>query len=68
MSEDNRNNPNRNDRKGGEFRVPPRAWILWIVIIGTIPMLFLFRDRVQTNVDTWNYKQLKEAFEQRTIE
>jgi len=68
MSEDNRNNPNRNDRRGGEFRVPPRAWILWIVIIGTIPLLFLFRDRVQTNVDTWNYKQLKEQFESGTIE
>ena len=68
MSEDNRNNPNRNERKSGEFRVPPRAWILWIVIIGTIPMLFLFRDRVQTNVETWNYKQLEENFKTGTIE
>ena len=27
---------------GGEFRVPPRTWILWIAIIGAIPLLFLF--------------------------
>lgn len=68
MPEDNRNNQNRNDRRGGDFRVPPRAWILWIVIIGTIPMLFFFRDRVQQNVDTWNYKELKEQFEAGNIE
>ena len=68
MAEDNRNNPNRNERRTGDFRVPPRAWILWIVIIGTIPMLFLFKDRVQPTVDTWNYKQLKENFETGVIE
>ena len=32
------------EKKGGEFRVPPRTWILWIAIIGAIPLLFLFKD------------------------
>src|SRR5215216_1136129 len=31
-------------KKSGEFRVPPRTWILWIAIIGAIPLLFLFKD------------------------
>jgi cell division protease FtsH len=31
-------------KKGGEFRVPPRTWILWILILGSIPLLFLFKD------------------------
>jgi cell division protease FtsH len=31
-------------KKGGEFRVPPRTWILWIAILGAIPLLVLFKD------------------------
>jgi cell division protease FtsH len=38
MAEDNK------EKKSGEFRVPPRTWILWIAIIGAIPLLFLFKD------------------------
>ncbi len=38
---------------GGEFRVPPRTWILWIAIIGAIPLLFLFKnDREQPKIFT----------------
>jgi cell division protease FtsH len=40
MAEDNKKDP----RKGGEFRVPPRTWILWIAILGAIPLLLLFKD------------------------
>jgi cell division protease FtsH len=39
MAEDN-----KKDKKGGEFRVPPRTWILWIAILGAIPLLVLFKD------------------------
>src|SRR4051812_7594237 len=39
MAEDN-----KETKKTGEFRVPPRTWILWIAIIGAIPLLFLFKD------------------------
>ncbi len=39
MAEDN-----KDTKKGGEFRVPPRTWILWIAIIGAIPLLFLLKD------------------------
>ena len=35
---------NKDPKKGGEFRVPPRTWILWIAIIGAIPLLFLFKN------------------------
>src|SRR6185503_8597407 len=39
MAEDN-----KETKKSGEFRVPPRTWILWIAIMGAIPLLFLFKD------------------------
>ena len=36
------------DKKTGEFRVPPRTWILWIAILGSIPLLIVLRDKVDT--------------------
>src|ERR1044072_4209029 len=35
---------NKKEKKGGELRVPPRTWILWIAILGAIPLLLLFKD------------------------
>ena len=35
-------------KKSGEFRVPPRTWILWIAILGAIPLLVLFKDPRET--------------------
>ncbi len=29
---------------GGEFRVPPRTYILWIAILGAIPLLMVFKN------------------------
>ena len=46
MAEDNKDK----DKKGGEFRVPPRTWILWIAIIGAIPLLFLFKDNRENQI------------------
>ena len=43
MSDENRND-DRNGKKGGEFKVPPRTYILWIAILGAIPLLLLFKD------------------------
>lgn len=68
MAENNRNRPDQNEKRGGDYRVPPRAWILWIVIIGTIPLLFFFKDRVQQNIVQWNYIEFRQAFEAGAIE
>ena len=37
-------NKDKDPKKGGEFRVPPRTWILWIAILGAIPLLLLFKN------------------------
>jgi cell division protease FtsH len=63
MAEDNK------EKKSGEFRVPPRTWILWIAIIGAIPLLFLFKDPRDTPkllsqaefIDCFRNKQIKEG-------
>src|ERR1043166_1099706 len=48
MSDDNKynNDDDKNPKKGGEFRVPPRTWIVWIAIFGGIILLMLFRERM----------------------
>src|SRR5215471_12140490 len=49
MADDNRyNDDDRTPRKGGEFRVPPRTWIVWIVIFSGIIALMLLRERMDS--------------------
>src|SRR5258708_18939274 len=49
MSDENKyNDEDKNPKKGGEFRVPPRTWIVWIAIFGGIILLMLFKDRMET--------------------
>ncbi len=59
----------KDPKKGGEFRVPPRTWILWILILGSIPLLFLFKDPREAKdtitqaqfLDALHNKQIKEG-------
>ncbi len=46
MAWDNSNNGGKNDKRG-DLRVPPRTWILWIAILGAIPLLMMLRDRAE---------------------
>jgi cell division protease FtsH len=52
MAEDNkRNDDDKPQKKAGEFRVPPRTWIVWIAIFGGIILLMLARERMETQSD-----------------
>jgi len=47
MADDNRNNNDeRSPKKGGDFRVPPRTWVVWIAIIGGILALMMMKDKM----------------------
>ena len=49
MPDDNRySDDEKSSRRGGEFKVPPRTWIVWILIFAGIVLLVLFRDRMDT--------------------
>jgi cell division protease FtsH len=46
MPDDNRyNDDDKPAKKAGEFKVPPRTWIIWIAIFGGIILLMLLRER-----------------------
>ncbi len=48
MADDNKfSEDEKNSRKGGEFRVPPRTWIVWIAIFSGIILLMLFRQKLE---------------------
>ncbi|MEY2407781.1 MAG: cell division protease FtsH [Verrucomicrobiota bacterium] len=44
-------------KKGTEFRVPPRTYILWIAILGAIPLLMVFKNTGPTQADLLNQIQ-----------
>ncbi len=35
----------RKEKRPGDFRVPPRTWILWLAVAGCIPLLLMLKDR-----------------------
>src|SRR5256885_7132165 len=65
MSDDNKlNDDEKNAKKGGEFKVPPRTWVVWIAIFGGIILLMLVRDRWESQgevVGQFRFQQLVES-------
>src|ERR1041385_2105971 len=57
MAEDNRNKDDGGKKGGTEFRVPPRTYILWIAILGAIPLLMVFKNTGPTQADLLNQVQ-----------
>ncbi|HYV27032.1 MAG TPA: ATP-dependent zinc metalloprotease FtsH, partial [Candidatus Eisenbacteria bacterium] len=56
MSDENKyNEEEKTPKKGGEFRVPPRTWIVWIAIFGGIITLMLVKDKME-----WQGESLKQ--------
>jgi cell division protease FtsH len=63
MSDDNKNrDEDRGGKKNGEFRVPPRTYIIWIAILGAIPLLMVFKGAGPTSADILSQTQFMQAF------
>ncbi len=64
MADDNRYNENDKNPRKGEFKVPPRTWIVWIAIFGGILLLMLFKDKMESSPDTivqYKFQQLVDS-------
>jgi cell division protease FtsH len=57
MAEDKNSDNGKHEKKGGEIKVPPRTWLLWIGIIALIPLLWKFHDRVETKYKVPSYPE-----------
>src|SRR5258706_2659839 len=64
MAEDNKQNSSgKNDKKSPEVRVPPRNWLLWALILGVIPIAFVFKNRTEAKYPALPRKELIELLE-----
>jgi cell division protease FtsH len=46
MADDKFNEDDKNLKKGDNFRVPPRTWVVWIAIIGSLITLVLVKSKI----------------------
>jgi cell division protease FtsH len=68
MSDDNKHrDEDRGGKKNGEFRVPPRTYIIWIAILGAIPLLMVFKGSGPASADPLTQTQFMQAFESNQI-
>ena len=68
MSDDNKySDDDKNPKKSGEFRVPPRTWVVWIAIFGGIILLMLFKDRMEPPGDVLNQYKFQQLVESNQI-
>ena len=65
MADENRyNDDEKNPKRSGEFKVPPRTWIVWIAIFGGIILLMLFKERMDQPADQisqYRFQQLVDS-------
>jgi cell division protease FtsH len=62
MADENKNS-GKNERKSNEIKVPPRNWLLWILILGSIPLLMLFQNREKSKYTDISRQKLDELVE-----
>jgi cell division protease FtsH len=68
MSDENKSNgDDKNPKKTGEFRVPPRTWVVWIAIFGGIVLLMVFKDRMEAPGDVLNQYVFQQMVESNRI-
>ncbi len=68
MANDNKHNDDdKRPKKGGEFRVPPRTWIVWIAIFGGIILLMLARERMESPGETLSQHQFQRLVDSNQI-
>ncbi len=67
MADDPNNEGWRKGNKGGDVRMPPRTWLLWLVILSLIPALVYFKDHTETKFQTLNHREFLDLVEKDRI-
>ncbi len=62
MAEEPNKDTGRHERRGGNGRVPPRAWLLWLVILSVIPLLVFFKNTTETRFRQLTHTEFLELF------
>ena len=68
MADDNKmNSGDKEPKKDGEFRVPPRTWIVWIVILAGIVALMSVKDKWNVPDNTISQRMFVEKMQSNQI-
>src|SRR5579863_3281124 len=51
MPDQKRPEPDRNEKKNSELRLPPRTLLVWIAIIAVVSILMLVKNGAETQVE-----------------
>src|SRR3954466_12510581 len=66
MPEENKQNePGKN--KNGEVKVPPRGWLVWILLAGLVPLLFVVSKNKEAKTPSLARNRLIEYFDEGRI-
>src|SRR5687768_853810 len=67
MSDESKQNDNKNGKRQGEFKVPPRTYLLWIAIVLAIPLLMIFRNNSGSQAEVLNQNDYTQKVESNLI-
>ncbi|MDX1953343.1 MAG: ATP-dependent zinc metalloprotease FtsH [Verrucomicrobiota bacterium] len=67
MSEDNKPNNNRNEKRNGDVKVPPRNWLIWILILGAIPLIIVFNKNKEAKFPPLPRQKLVQLLEENRV-
>ena len=67
MADDPNNEGWRKGNKGGDVRMPPRTWLLWLVILSLIPALVYFKDHNETKFQALDHREFLDLVQNNRI-
>src|ERR1041385_1233397 len=67
MSDESRFTGNGKNEKKTEIKVPSRNWLLWILILGCIPLLMFFHERKENKYQQISRQQLMELVDKKYV-
>ncbi|MEI7727929.1 MAG: ATP-dependent zinc metalloprotease FtsH [Verrucomicrobiota bacterium] len=59
---------NDKDNGNGDSRMPSKGWMIWIIILATIPLLMMFKERADTAGRPLTYSEFIQKVESNQIE
>jgi cell division protease FtsH len=63
MPEENKQNGPGKNNKNGEVKVPPRGWLVWVLLAGLVPLLFMVSKQKDTKFPLMPRNKLLQLFE-----
>jgi cell division protease FtsH len=66
MSDENRNNDDQ--KKNGDFKMPSRNWVVWIVIVLCVILVVLFHNQLEPQGEVLSQHQFQELVDKDLVE